>query len=65
MEVAVNAVLKRELSQRQASRTYGVPQPTISKRIRMMRARQLAHKELEVLKEEQKNNEEEHSKDTI
>ncbi|XP_052064822.1 uncharacterized protein LOC127704711 isoform X11 [Mytilus californianus] len=65
LEVAVNAVLKRELSQRQASRTYGVPQPTISKRIRMMRARQLAHNELEVLKEEQKNNKEENSKDTM
>lgn len=62
LEVAVNAVLKHELSQRQASRTYGVPQPTISKRIRMMRARQLAHRELEVINEESKNNKE-HSKD--
>lgn len=41
LEIAVGAVLSRVLSQRQASRTYGVPQPTISKRIRMLKQRAL------------------------
>lgn len=39
LETAVLKVANREMSQRHASRVYGVPQPTISKRIRMMRAK--------------------------
>jgi len=45
LDIAVGAVLSRVLSQRQASRTYGVPQPTISKRIRMLKQRALISEE--------------------